>query len=199
MENNEVVEYITKSFDLKRQGFYKPAIEMLYKALNIENNNVEILSQLAELYYLLENHQRAKNYIEKTLEIDSNHVDCLKLMKNIYISEGDYEKALEAVSKIFEISKTSENLVEKIKILNELNKFEEIKMLENLDFDFNDEILYQFAKASFKNKDYEKAIRLLEEAKNKNPENKELLPLLAEIYFLNNDFEKSRNLFEMLK
>ena len=55
MNNNEVIEYITKSFDLKRQGYYKPAIEMLYKALNIENNNVEILSQLAELYYLLSN------------------------------------------------------------------------------------------------------------------------------------------------
>ena len=65
-DNKEVLSYITQSFDLKRQGFYKPAIEMLYKALTIENNNVEILSQLAELYYLLENYQRAINYIEKT-------------------------------------------------------------------------------------------------------------------------------------
>ena len=70
MANKEVLEYITKSFDLKRQGFYKPAIEMLYKALTIENNNIEILSQLAELYYLLENNQRAINYIEKTLELN---------------------------------------------------------------------------------------------------------------------------------
>ena len=81
MTNNEVLEYITKSFDLKRQGFYKPAIEMLYKALTIENNNVEILSQLGELYYLLENNQRAISYIEKTLEIDPLHIECLKLLK----------------------------------------------------------------------------------------------------------------------
>ena len=49
--NNEILTYITQSFDLKRQGYYKQAIEMLYKALAIEGNNVEILSQLADLYF----------------------------------------------------------------------------------------------------------------------------------------------------
>ena len=52
-DNNQVLEFIKESFKLKEQGFYKPAIEMLYKALTIENNNIEILSELAELYYLL--------------------------------------------------------------------------------------------------------------------------------------------------
>ena len=33
--NNEILTYITQSFDLKRQGYYKQAIEMLYKALAI--------------------------------------------------------------------------------------------------------------------------------------------------------------------
>ena len=114
MTNNEVLEYITKSFDLKPQGFYKPAIEMLYKALSIENNNVEILSQLGELYYLLENNQRAINYIEKTLEIDPLHIDCLKLMKTIYMAEEKYDEALKAVNKIYEINPTTENLLDKI-------------------------------------------------------------------------------------
>jgi len=29
MINSEIIEYIKKSFELKNQGFYKPAIEML--------------------------------------------------------------------------------------------------------------------------------------------------------------------------
>ena len=127
MANKEVLEYITKSFDLKRQGFYKPAIEMLYKALTIENNNIEILSQLAELYYLLENNQRAINYIEKTLELNPLHIDCLKLMKKIYMNDGNYIEAQKAAVKIFNINQTKENLAIRLEILNKINDFETVK------------------------------------------------------------------------
>ena len=37
MENNEAINFIKQAFDLKEQKYYKPAIEMLYKALEIEN------------------------------------------------------------------------------------------------------------------------------------------------------------------
>ena len=51
----ETIEYIKQAFELKSQQCYKQAIEMLYKALEIENNNLEILFQLGELYFLLNN------------------------------------------------------------------------------------------------------------------------------------------------
>ena len=199
MTNNEVLEYITKSFDLKRQGFYKPAIEMLYKALSIENNNVEILSQLGELYYLLENNQRAINYIEKTLEIDPLHIDCLKLMKTIYMAEEKYDEALKAVNKIYEINPTTENLLDKIVVLNKLNDFEAIKEIENLNVDFDDAIYYNLAQAHYKNQDFKRAIELLEKALERNPENKDAMILLGEVYFSENDLEKSRELFKKLE
>ena len=199
MTNNEVLEYITKSFDLKRQGFYKPAIEMLYKALSIENNNVEILSQLGELYYLLENNQRAINYIEKTLEIDPLHIDCLKLMKTIYMAEEKYDEALKAVNKIYEINPTTENLLDKIVVLNKLNDFEAIKEIENLNVDFDDAIYYNLAQAHYKNQDFKRAIELLEKALERNPENKDAMIFLGEVYFSENDLEKSRELFKKLE
>ena len=59
MQNSEAVEYIKQAFELKSQQCYKQAIEMLYKALEIENDNVEILFQLGELYYLLKNFARS--------------------------------------------------------------------------------------------------------------------------------------------
>ena len=202
MNNNEVIEYITKSFDLKRQGYYKPAIEMLYKALNIENNNVEILSQLAELYYLLGNYQRAKNYIEKTLELNNNHFYCLDLMRKILVSEKNYNEALNIANKIYEIYPTEENLIEKLKILKELNgeeHFAEVKELENSQIDFNCTTLFNFASIHYNNKDYDGAIKLLEKAHNLNPDNIEVSVLLADSYFKNENFDKSKMIFDKLK
>ena len=67
MQNTEVIEYIKQAFELKSQQCYKQAIEMLYKALEIENDNIEILFQLGELYFMLKNFQRASHYLEKVL------------------------------------------------------------------------------------------------------------------------------------
>ena len=44
-ENDEIVSYIKRAFELKSQNCYKQAIEMLYKALEIESENLEILFQ----------------------------------------------------------------------------------------------------------------------------------------------------------
>ena len=49
MEDTQVIDYIKQAFELKESKNYKPAIEMLYKALEIENDNVEILFQIGEL------------------------------------------------------------------------------------------------------------------------------------------------------
>lgn len=194
-DNNEVLDYITKSFDLKRQGFYKPAIEMLYKALSIENNNEEILSQLAELYYLLENNERAIHYIEKTLEINPLHSDCLKLMKKIYYKDGNYIEAQKAAVKVFELNPTAENFADKIIILNKINDFDTVKNLEHANFEFDAEIYYQFAYSHYLNEDYKGAISYLEKAKELKPNDIKIETLLAEIYYLNNEFDKSKELF----
>ena len=194
-DNNEVLDYITKSFDLKRQGFYKPAIEMLYKALSIENNNAEILSQLAEVYYLLGNNQRAINYIEQTLEVNPLHVDSLKLMKKIYYDEENYIEAQKAAVKVFELNPTAENFADKVQILNKINDLDTILDLEHANFDFNEEIYYQFAVAHYQNDDYKGAIANLEKAKELKPDDIKIETLLAQVYYLNNDLEKSKELF----
>ena len=71
MADNDVLEYVKQSFDLKAKGFYKQAIEMLYKALEIENDNNELLFQLGELYFLLNNYPRAVQYIEKIFKLST--------------------------------------------------------------------------------------------------------------------------------
>ena len=64
----ETIEFIKQAFDLKSQKCYKQAIEMLYKALELENDNPEILFQLGEVYFLLRILPRASHYLEKVLQ-----------------------------------------------------------------------------------------------------------------------------------
>ena len=70
----ETIEYIKQAFELKSQQCYKQAIEMLYKALELESDNIEILFQLGELYFLLNNFARSQQYLEKVLLQNENHV-----------------------------------------------------------------------------------------------------------------------------
>jgi tetratricopeptide (TPR) repeat protein len=117
MENNETINNIKQAFELKEQKYYKPAIEMLYKALETENDNIEILYQIGDLYFLMSNYERAQQYIDKALSINSSHEPSLKLSCNIKERLGDLDSALSITQKIFESNPGKNNLYELIKIL----------------------------------------------------------------------------------
>lgn len=199
MQNKEILDYIKKSFELKNQGYYKPAVEMLYKALCIESDNIEILSQLAHLYKLMDNLPRAIYYIEKVLEINENHLDSLFLLKDIYEIQNELRLAEKIVDKICELQPISKNLAEKIKILNQLKEFDKIKDLENSNIELNDEILFELASSYFSNNDFNKAEELLKNAYQKNNKNQNVLYLLGKIYYINKNFEDSKQIFSELE
>lgn len=199
MTNTEIVDYIKKSFELKNQGFYKPAIEMLYKALVIDSDNLEILAQLAHLYRLLNNFERAIYYVEKVLEINDKHLDCMFLLEDIYLTQGDLQSAKKNIEKIYEIQPTAQHLAKKINVLNKLNDFDAVKKIEDSTKELNDEILYEIACAYYDNFDLTRALDLLELGYAKNNKNEKIMLLLAKIYYQNNDFDKSKKLFSDLK
>ncbi len=199
MNNTEIVDYIKKSFELKNQGFYKPAIEMLYKALAIDTENLEILVQLANLYKLLGNFQRSIYYIEKVLEINSKHLDCMSLLEEIHLLQGNLESAKEVCEKIYEVQPTMPNLAKKINILNQLEIFEEIKKIEHSVKEINDEVLYEIALAYYNNYDLSKALELLELGFAKNDKNQKIMLLMGKIYYENKNFEKAKEIFTLLE
>ena len=100
MENTECIEYIKQAFELKDKKLYKPAIEMLYKALELENDNVEILSQIGELYFLLNNYSRSLQYLEKVLQISPEHAQCLTIAGKIYQRQENWNEALNFAKKL---------------------------------------------------------------------------------------------------
>ena len=190
----ETLEYIKQAFELKSQQCYKQAIEMLYKALELENDNSEILFQLGELYFLLRNFPRATHYLEKVLQKNKNHIEALKIMQKIYIFSDEKELAYKTAEKIFNLQQTTENLIELIKSAAKTNDFKKIETIENSELT-NDRVLFEIAKAYYDNGEFSIAKSELEKALNKNPENNDALVLLGKIYFDESDFEKSKQIF----
>ena len=56
---------LQEGFALKDRGHYKHAIEVFYKALEEDNTSTELLFEIADLYYRMQNEERALNYIDK--------------------------------------------------------------------------------------------------------------------------------------
>ncbi|MDR1168660.1 MAG: tetratricopeptide repeat protein [Heliobacteriaceae bacterium] len=186
----QVFDYVKQAFNLKSQNCYKQAIEMLYKALEIQSDNVEILSQLGELYYLLLNYERAKQYLEKVLAKNPKHVESLKILKEIHAAQQDYKKALKYAQAVFDIKNTSDSLSELIRILSKLGKPDKIKELA---VSGDEKVMYEYAKALYDNAKSAAALEILESGEYS--ENEDMQILLGKIYFNRGDFEKSKEIF----
>lgn len=194
MENTQSIEYIKQAFELKESKNYKPAIEMLYKALEIENDNVEILSQIAELYFLLNNYSRALQYLEKALQINPSHTNSLKLTRTIKERQGDLNSVLEISTKLFEENKNTENLKDLIKNLVQLKLFDEIDKYKNSEF-FNDEVKIEYANALYSNGETEKTKELLQQCLQND---EKTLLLQGKIKFDEGNFEGAKEIFSQI-
>ena len=193
----ETVEYIKQAFELKSQKNYKQAIEMLYKALELENENIEIFFQLGELYFLLNNFQRSSHYIEKVLAKEPNHTEALSIMEKIYVYSNNYSRAFAIAEKIFNLQNNEKNLISLIEISAKKGDLKKIKEYENLET-INDSILYEIAKAYYDNKKPQEAEQKLEQALKLKPDNQNALILLGKINFDKSEFEKSKEIFKSL-
>ncbi len=107
-ENIEKIELIKKSFELKRAKQYKEALVMLYKALEYDDfnqDNIELLSQIGEMHFLLGNYERALEEFSRALSIDSSHTFSLQKCYEIYMMQNKIPQALKAAQEMFEKEK----------------------------------------------------------------------------------------------
>ena len=74
-----IKKILQEGFILKTKGYYKPAIEAFYKALELDNTSSELLLEIADCYYSMGEEERALNYIEQILEKAPTHIDTLNL------------------------------------------------------------------------------------------------------------------------
>ena len=71
MEN--ITEYLKQAFNYKNEGNYKEALDFFYKALAIENESIEILFELAQIYNHLGKPERSLELYEQVLSKDNEN------------------------------------------------------------------------------------------------------------------------------
>ena len=194
MENIQSIDYIKQAFELKSSGLYKQAIEMLYKALETETDNIEILSQIGELYFLLNNYSRANQYFEKVLQKDENHENTLKLTRIIKEREGDLDTVLAVSQKLFENKPNSENLKDLVKILIKLKLFCEVDKYKNSEY-FTQDVKLECANAYYQNGEIKKAKELISTC---DADNENVLLLCGKIKFDESDFNSAQEIFSKI-
>ena len=106
--SKEKIELIRKAIDLKLTGKYKEALVALYKAFEYNHNpddDIEILSQIAQLHENLGNYERALEEFQKALAINPHHTLSLQKSYEIYAKLKQYQKANYTAQKMFEADK----------------------------------------------------------------------------------------------
>lgn len=187
MENLEVINLLKDAFELKRQTKYKQAMELLYKALSLHPDNVEILTQVAQLHILLDNPSSACGIYEQLLAKKPDDVFVFEQLVSFYLSVFNYEKAKILIEK-FVLSYPSEKVYAVyLQTLNEMRLFEKsMTFYEEKDLGtYHSELLNRcYAIALCYQKRYSEAVDILKIEVEKSPHDVELRFYYAQALYL---------------
>lgn len=180
--------FLKQAFLLQEEKHYKQAIEALYKALCIESENIEILSQISHLYFLMNNFERSLEYAEKILDINPEHVDTLKTLTNIYKINKKFAKALSTSEKLYKLSPNINNFATYLEMLTECSQFNTIlSEIEAATFNYeekkNEKLMMIEGYARLKLNQIFKAIGIFQEVIKFFPENTDAKFYLGVIYY----------------
>lgn len=180
-----IKDLLKEAFILKKNGYYKHAIEIFYKALEIENNSDELFFEIADSYFQMKDIERALNYIEQILEHNPTHLESLRLLKKIFIEKEAWSEAEQTAKNIYYISKNGNDLVEILNFLNKQERYHDV--LSNYNDVEQKEILYEKAFAEFHLKNFVSAQNFIQKALDADSENCKYLLLLGNIYLQKNE------------
>jgi tetratricopeptide (TPR) repeat protein len=182
-----IKDLLNEGFVLKSQGYYKHAIEVFYKVLELDNTSVEVLYEIAESYYRMGELERALNYLEQVLESCPSHIDGLRLLEKVFISKGAFSKAEQTAKNIYLISPMASNLAVIFSLLNKQKKYSEL--LEYTIENPNADVYYELAYACYSSDNYEKAETFIDLALGITINNKYLFLKGKILYSLNKTVE----------
>ena len=183
-----IKDILKEGFTLKNRGHYKHAIEVFYKALEEDNNSTELLLEIADSYYKMNNEEKTLNYIEQILDKNPEHIEAMRLLEKIFIEKGALPEAEQTAKNIYCISHNVNDLARIFKLLNTQGKYDEI-------FEYkiespNSIIYLEQAKALYNKKNFKNAEELLHKALEIEPDNQSVLLTLGQVYFAQNKKEE---------
>ena len=128
----DLTEYLKKAFEFKNNGDYKKSIDYFYKALALDNESAEIMTELAILYSKLCQYDRAISFYEQIISLNpenfSVQLQYAMLLKTIKEYKHSEEILLNLYDKEYELEKVS---VELFHLLFINNNFEKIVLYYN--------------------------------------------------------------------
>lgn len=197
MDGLSVTEYIKKAFESKDSGNYKQAIEYFYKALNIDSESSEIMSEIASLYFKISNPERAIEYYEQALLVDPFNLNIKFSLALVYKYIGNMEKTVALLESIYSKNNKLEYLIELVHTLYLEGKYEEAVSLYNKSMykdSESDMLHYYVGLASFSLGNFEDAQKMYRIALKVNPNNQEVRFALAELLFEKKDYNEAETL-----
>ncbi len=193
-------KFLRQAFQLESEKHYKQAIEALYKALCLEPENIEILSQISHLYFLMNNFERSLEYAEKILDINPEHIDTLKTVVSINKINKKYARALENSEKLYKLEPSIENFICYLEVLTECNQYNTVvSEIEKSKFNFeqrkNEKLLLIEGYSRLKLNQIFKAIGIFQEVIKLYPENTDARFYLGVIYYQKHQESEAEKLF----
>lgn len=178
-----------KACEHRENGEYKLAIESLYKALDVEPDNIDVLTQLAEIYALMNDLERSIRYYKDILEVDENNSGAISALYNKNFAAGKYKDALEFALKAVSLLSDDKNFINLVAVLD---KFSDIKALRDLvsENELSENVLLKIAGVYVKHAFVADAEVILE----KIAESDDKKAVLAQIAFNKNELETARGL-----
>ena len=183
-----IKDLLQEAFALKESGHCKHAIEVFYKALELDNSSSELLLEIADLYDKIGNEEKALSYIEQILDKAPTHVDALKFLKRVFEKKEAWQEAEQTAKNIYCISHNPADLAEIFKLLIKQNKFDEI-----FEFKFKTEDKYvclELARAYYYKKDFTKALEILTKIQPQMSDNQDFLLLLGQCCYYSNQKDR---------
>ena len=201
MSEGLTAKFLKQAFQFQEEKHYKQAIEALYKALCIESDNIEILSQISQLYYLMNNFERALEYAEKILEINPEHTETLKIVININKINKKYAKALTYAELLYRLSPNIKNFITYLELLTECNQHNTIiDEIEKSKFKYSErnseELLLIEGYSRLKLNQIFKAIGIFQDIIKLYPDNTDAKFYLGVIYYQKNQYYEAEKLFK---
>lgn len=148
---------------------YKKAYGMYLKVKELDSNHLDARARLGRIYLLLANDlEKSKEEMEFILEKEANHSGGMLLQAALLSKGGDKSGAIDIAKKV---------------LLNDSENIDGVVFLTSL---------------HVQNKAYSKAIKVLDDALEKNHNNGQLSRLLAIVLTTNNDSERAEKIYKQI-
>lgn len=176
-------------------AFYK-------KTLALDENNLEAITRLANIYYLSENWKNALEYYTHVISKDSNNPEYYSRLGDIYSFSGNYSQSLKMYQKAVFLSPEKKYEMKMAKSLFLCKKTyeatESYKSILNRYVD-NTDVKYELGIVYYKSGKRNEALQIFESSLNQKPYHKGILSSLGSLYQEIGDIKKAIRVYEELE